>query len=140
MYGTFAVIQVIISVLMVLVILLQEGKKGMGAIFGGSSKTVFGAKGAGNILVKATTILAILFFINSIWLAHLSSGSDSYMKDVDGKAVMTEKKEDEKEDAAEKLAGDIAEEKSEEIEKKEETQEETEKEKVEKEEVESSQD
>lgn len=132
MYGTFAVIQVIISVLMVIVILLQEGKKGMGAIFGGSSKTVFGAKGAGNILVKVTTILAILFLINSIWIAHLSSGSDSYMKDADGKAVITEKTEEEKEEAAEKLAGKIAEDQSEdknEDEEKEEPQKETETEK-----------
>ena len=80
MFGTFVVIQIIISILLIVVILLQEGKKGMGAIFGGSSGSVFGAKGAGGILVKATTVLAILFMLNSVWIAHLSSSSDSIVE------------------------------------------------------------
>jgi len=77
MFKAFAILQVIISVLMVTIILMQEGKKGMGAIFGGSSSSIFGARGAANILAKATTVLAILFFLNSIWLAHLSSSKKS---------------------------------------------------------------
>ncbi len=77
MFTVFSVLQVIISVLMITVILLQEGKKGMGAIFGGSSSSIFGARGAANILARVTTVLAILFFLNSIWLAHLSSSKKS---------------------------------------------------------------
>jgi len=80
MFGTFVVIQIIISFLLITVILLQEGKKGMGAIFGGSSGSIFGAKGAGGVLVKATTVLAILFMLNSVWIAHLSSSSDSVVE------------------------------------------------------------
>lgn len=82
MYSTFAVVQVVISALLITVILLQEGKKGMGAIFGGSSASVFGAKGAGNVLTKATTVLAVLFLFNSIWLGHLSSSDESVVNTV----------------------------------------------------------
>ncbi len=48
---------------MVIMILLQQGKGAeVGAVFGGSSQTVFGASGAGNALTKATWALAIIFF------------------------------------------------------------------------------
>ncbi|MGI6395309.1 MAG: preprotein translocase subunit SecG [bacterium] len=73
MFETFAVIQIIICLLLIVVILLQEGKKGMGAIFGGSSSSIFGARGAGNILTKITTVLAILFMVNSVWMSYISS-------------------------------------------------------------------
>ncbi|MBQ4437981.1 preprotein translocase subunit SecG, partial [bacterium] len=36
MFEAFAVVQIVICILLVVIILLQEGKKGMGAIFGGS--------------------------------------------------------------------------------------------------------
>lgn len=77
MFETFAVIQIVICVLLVTVILLQEGKKGMGAIFGGSSSSIFGARGAGNILTKVTSVLAILFMLNSVWMSYVSSRSAS---------------------------------------------------------------
>ena len=48
-------IHVIVCVAMVIIILLQQGKGAeVGAVFGGSSQTVFGASGAGNALTKAT--------------------------------------------------------------------------------------
>ena len=77
MFITFAFIQIAICALLILVILLQEGKKGMGAIFGGSSTSIFGARGAGNILTKITSVLAILFMVNSVWLSYLSSKNTS---------------------------------------------------------------
>ena len=80
MFQTFAVIQVIVSVLLIIVILLQEGKKGMGSVFGGSSGSVFGARGAGNLLTKVTSVLAFLFMLNSVWLAHLSSDRGSIVQ------------------------------------------------------------
>jgi preprotein translocase subunit SecG len=67
-------IHVIVCVAMVIIILLQQGKGAeVGAVFGGSSQTVFGASGAGNALTKATWALAILFFASSIFLALASS-------------------------------------------------------------------
>ena len=55
-------------------ILLQQGKGAdMGASFGsGSSQTVFGAAGTGNLLTRSTAILATLFFIASVGLAMMA--------------------------------------------------------------------
>ncbi|MGZ6210926.1 MAG: preprotein translocase subunit SecG, partial [Candidatus Binataceae bacterium] len=48
-------IHVVICLALIIVILLQQGKGAeIGAVFGGSSQTVFGATGAGNVLTKAT--------------------------------------------------------------------------------------
>ncbi|MBO4698604.1 preprotein translocase subunit SecG [bacterium] len=80
MFEAFAVVQIVICILLVIIILLQEGKKGMGAIFGGSSSSVFGARGAGNILTKITSILAILFMLNSVWMSYISSSDKSVVK------------------------------------------------------------
>ncbi|MFZ2060659.1 MAG: preprotein translocase subunit SecG [Candidatus Binatus sp.] len=67
-------IHVIVCVAMVIIILLQQGKGAeVGAVFGGSSQTVFGASGAGNALTKTTWALAIIFFSTSIFLALASS-------------------------------------------------------------------
>lgn len=67
-------IHVIVCVAMCIIILLQQGKGAeVGAVFGGSSQTVFGASGAGNALTKATWTLAIIFFASSIFLALSSA-------------------------------------------------------------------
>ena len=67
-------IHVIVCVVMCVIILLQQGKGAdIGAVFGGSSSTVFGASGAGNALTKTTWIVAIIFFSTSIFLAYASA-------------------------------------------------------------------
>ena len=67
-------IHVIVCVAMSVMILLQQGKGAeVGAVFGGSSQTVFGASGAGNALTKTTWAFAIIFFASSIFLALASS-------------------------------------------------------------------
>jgi preprotein translocase subunit SecG len=67
-------IHVIVCVAICIIILLQQGKGAeVGAVFGGSSQTVFGASGAGNALTKATWGLAIIFFASSIFLALASA-------------------------------------------------------------------
>ena len=64
----------VICLALVVVILLQQGKGAeIGAVFGGSSQTVFGATGAGNVLTKATWAMAALFFATSIFLAYAST-------------------------------------------------------------------
>ena len=47
-------------------VMIQQGRGAeMGSGFGGgSSNTVFGSAGAGNFLTRATTIVALLFFIS----------------------------------------------------------------------------
>ncbi|MGH7926061.1 MAG: preprotein translocase subunit SecG [Candidatus Binatus sp.] len=67
-------IHVIVCVTMCVIILLQQGKGAeVGAVFGGSSQTVFGASGAGNALTKTTWALATIFFATSIFLALASA-------------------------------------------------------------------
>jgi len=65
-----------------LVVLLQQGKGGgMGAAFGGAAtQQVFGGRGAGNILTRATTICAGIFMLTSVSLAYVSSSGDRDLK------------------------------------------------------------
>jgi preprotein translocase subunit SecG len=65
------VFHVSIALAIIAMILLQQGKGSeMGASFGsGSSQTMFGGAGGGNVLTKATAILAFLFFTTSFALA-----------------------------------------------------------------------
>ena len=63
---------------MVLIVLIQQGKGAdMGATFGGSSNTLFGASGADNFLTKLTTMLAAAFMITSVTLAIQAKNSTS---------------------------------------------------------------
>lgn len=67
-------VHIIVCVSLAIIILLQQGKGAdIGAVFGGSSQTVFGASGAGNALTKATWSLAAIFFATSIFLALASA-------------------------------------------------------------------
>ena len=71
--------QVLLSISLIVLILMQHGKGAdAGAAFGsGASATVFGAKGSGSFMSRATTALAILFFIVCMSLAYLSSNRAS---------------------------------------------------------------
>jgi preprotein translocase subunit SecG len=61
-------------VFLAFVVLLQHGKGAdVGATFGGSSNTVFGARGAATILSKVTSVSAIVFMVTSILLATISA-------------------------------------------------------------------
>jgi preprotein translocase subunit SecG len=63
-------IHIAASILLILVVLLQQGKGAdLGATFGGGGNTLFGASGADNILTKATTIIALIFMFTSVLLA-----------------------------------------------------------------------
>lgn len=65
------VVYVIVALLIIAVVLLQQGKGAdMGASFGaGGSQTVFGAAGSAGPLAKVTAVLAIIFFAMSLGLA-----------------------------------------------------------------------
>jgi preprotein translocase subunit SecG len=74
MFTVITIIHILSCVFLVLVVLLQAGKGAdMGAVFGGSSSTVFGSSGAGNLLTKLTTATAIVFMITSLGLTYFSS-------------------------------------------------------------------
>ncbi len=69
------VLQILVSISLIGFILIQHGKGAdAGAAFGsGASSTVFGARGSGNFLTKATTVLAALFLTNSLALGYLAT-------------------------------------------------------------------
>jgi preprotein translocase subunit SecG len=74
MVAAVVVIHIIVCISLIIVVLLQQGKGAeVGAVFGGSSQTVFGASGAGGVLVKITAALAATFFLTSIFLAYAST-------------------------------------------------------------------
>jgi preprotein translocase subunit SecG len=72
------IIHVIVSIGLILVVLLQTGKGAeVGAVFGGSSSTIFGSSGAGNFLTKLTTAMAIVFMITSLTLGYFAGRKPS---------------------------------------------------------------
>ena len=74
-YTVLLVTEVLLSIGLIALILLQHGKGAdAGAAFGGgASGTVFGSKGAGSFLSRTTGILAAAFFINCLALAFIIS-------------------------------------------------------------------
>src|SRR5690242_17789162 len=73
LHAILSVIQVVSSIGIVGLVLLQRGKGAdAGAGFGaGASGTVFGARGSGSFLSHVTAVLAALFFVTSLTLAYL---------------------------------------------------------------------
>jgi preprotein translocase subunit SecG len=73
MITLLTIFHVLICIFLILVVLLQQGKGAdwAGTFGGGGSQTVFGARGAGTILSKATTAAAIIFMITSLALTIL---------------------------------------------------------------------
>ena len=59
-------LHVVACIVLVVLVLLQSGKEGMGVIFGGGSSSLFGSSGAGSILVKLTAFIAVLFIVTSL--------------------------------------------------------------------------
>jgi len=74
---------VFVCCFLMFVVLLQQGKGGgMGAAFGGgATQQVFGGRGAGNILTRATAICAGIFMLTSVSLAYFSSSGDRAMRE-----------------------------------------------------------
>jgi preprotein translocase subunit SecG len=77
MIVAITILHVIVSLGLILVVLLQTGKADMGAVFGGSSSTIFGSSGAGNFLTKLTTGMAIVFMMTSLTLGYFAGRSPS---------------------------------------------------------------
>jgi len=75
MQETILIIYLIVSIALIGIILIQQGKGAeMGASFGaGAANTVFGAGGSGNVLTKTTTILAILFFAIALSISYFNA-------------------------------------------------------------------
>ena len=78
------VIHVVLAVGVIGLVLIQHGKGAdAGAAFGsGASATVFGASGSASFLTRATTILATLFFVTSIFLFYMAANRDGTVRSV----------------------------------------------------------
>jgi len=78
------IVQVLCSVVIIGLVLIQRGKGAdAGAGFGaGASGTVFGARGAGTVLSRATAIAAAVFMINSLALAYFGVQRSSAPKTI----------------------------------------------------------
>ncbi len=76
MYGFLLALHLIICLALVGVVLIQSGKGGglAGGAFGGSAQTVFGGRGATDLVTRATMVLGALFFLTSIVLALQTTG------------------------------------------------------------------
>jgi preprotein translocase subunit SecG len=60
----------IVCFFMIFIVLIQSGKGAeLGAAFGGSSQTLFGARGAATFFSKLTTSAAVIFMLTSLLLA-----------------------------------------------------------------------
>ena len=69
------VLHIIVSLFLILVVLVQQGKGAdlAGAFGGGGSQTAFGARGATTLLHKLTTTFFVLFVVTSLALAILQA-------------------------------------------------------------------
>lgn len=67
MQTAILVLHIIVCLVIIVLVLLQAGREGLGAVFGGAgNSSVFGSAGAGGILVKLTAFLAVLFVVTSL--------------------------------------------------------------------------
>ncbi len=81
------IIHVLICIALIMVVLMQSAKgEGLAGAFGGTGITgaVFGGRGAATFLSKATTVLAIAFFLSCIILSFLSPSTTGTGRDTSG--------------------------------------------------------
>lgn len=104
-------IHIIVCFILIIAVLLQSGKAAdlAGAFGGGGSQTVFGPRGAANLLSRVTTVCAILFMATSLgfWMISASgvksalSGEEAPIKETPAVTETEQKNAGEKPPAAE---------------------------------------
>lgn len=74
-------LHIIVCLLLIAVVLLQQGKgQDLASAFGGGgTQTAFGPRGSANVLSRATTLLAVMFMVTSLALTVLRPGSSSIL-------------------------------------------------------------
>ncbi len=98
-------LHILVSIAIVALILLQQGKGAeVGASFGsGGSQTLFGSTGSGNFLSHTTAILVAIFFVTSFGLSILAknkSGAGHSDEGIPSAAVIEEHNKDVQQPAA----------------------------------------
>ncbi len=76
---------IVISITLILLVLLQQGKgSDIGSAFGGgSSNAMFGSSGPSNPLVKVTAIVSAIFLILSLSITYISRNSSEKDLEID---------------------------------------------------------
>ena len=73
-------IHIIACIALVILVLLQSGKEGMGVIFGGGGSSLFGSTGAGGLLSRLTAGAAVIFFCTSLTFTYMSARKHTVRK------------------------------------------------------------
>ena len=75
MIAFLTVIHVIVCIVLILVVLLQQGKgQDIGSAFGGGgSQTTFGSRGGATLMTKLTAVAAAMFMVTSLTLTIMIS-------------------------------------------------------------------
>jgi preprotein translocase subunit SecG len=84
LYYLFIVVHIIVCLMLVGIILLQQGKSAdlAGAFGGQGSQTAFGPRSAANLLTRLTIWGAVIFMVTSIGLTILMQKSTSHQHSV----------------------------------------------------------
>lgn len=84
MYNIILALHIFVCFLLIISVLLQNGKgSDLGSALGGGSGEMFGPKAPANVMNKITTVIAACFLVLSLTLAIISGlGTDSIMKRV----------------------------------------------------------
>ena len=62
----------LVCLLLIALVLMQQGKGADSAFGAGASSTVFGSKGSNSFIVKATALIAFVFFVTTTSLTYLT--------------------------------------------------------------------
>lgn len=92
MYTFILVVHILLAVMIIGLILVQQGKGAeAGASFGGGgAATVFGASGSANFMTRLTAILTALFFVTSLTLAVFAKKQSDTIRTLPGAAPVVE--------------------------------------------------
>jgi preprotein translocase subunit SecG len=85
MQTVLVLFHVVVSIALIVIVLLQKGRGAdIGALFGGSSQTLFGSTGGSTFFNKLTAAVAVIFMLSSLTLAYRSrrAAGESVMKGV----------------------------------------------------------
>lgn len=95
MFNTLLFIHLVISLLLIVIILIQktstDGLSGIGG--GGNNMGLVSGRAAANFLTKTTIFLAVIFFVNALILANISSNNQGNISKKLDSANFTEKSE-----------------------------------------------
>jgi preprotein translocase subunit SecG len=93
MYTLILLVHVVVCVFLIFVVLVQDSKGAqLGAAFGGSSQTLFGARGSATFLSKLTTTMAVVFMLTSLVLAVMSVRKSSLVRPATTTGIPGDKK------------------------------------------------